>query len=288
MIEFLIPKHVSHSAMNNYIRCGKAYELGKLGVQEAPAWWLIGGSAVHKATEWLDKGEWDEAPEMAFYQAFTNEIEQALEEWPDQGSWRKAGYGARAQGHEHWMKQGPLYVKQWAAHEWSDQHFMDHSWVELDVSTTLPSGIAIKAYVDRLAVWEDERGDFFCELDDLKTGSTRPDSDQQLGVYSVLAREWLENKFGRVGKVRELKARNYMFKDDEFYPVDVSNWTLETVDEIAQEWYRGLESAVFLPNRGKQCGSCGLRDACYLASGDTELSRQYDKLNPNFEGNHGY
>lgn len=267
--------------MNNYIRCGKAYELGKLGVQEAPAWWLIGGSAVHKATEWLDKNEWDEAPELAFYQAFNDEIFSAVDREPDQEKWRKAGYGARAQGHEHWMKQGPLYVKQWA------NRSILYDFVELDVSTTLPSGIEIKAYVDRVGIDTLMQR---VDLTDLKTGSTRPESDQQLGVYSVLLREHLKTLKGRLRRAANYSVRafNYMFKDDEFYEMDVSNWTLETVDEIAQEWYRGLESGVFLPNRGKQCGSCGLRDACYLASGDTELSRQYDKLNPNFEGNHGY
>lgn len=260
--------------MSNYIRCGKAYELGKLGVQEAPAWWLLGGSAVHKATEWLDKGEWDEAPEMAFYQAFTNEIEQALEEWPDQGSWRKAGYGARAQGREHWMKQGPLYVKQWAEKVQSWKH------VELDVSTTLPSGIKVRAYIDRV-----NQIGILHEIVDLKTGSTRPDSDQQLGIYSVLLREYVQRTTGQWPTV---SAFNYMFKDDEFYEMDVSNWNIHTLDELAQEWYRGLESRIFLPNRGKQCGNCGLSAACFLQSGDTEVTRKYDKLNPNFEGNHGY
>jgi len=265
--------------MNNYIRCGKAYELGKLGVTEAPAWWLLGGSAVHKATEWLDKGEWDEAPEMAFYQAFTDEIERALEEWPDQGSWRKAGYGARAQGYEHWMQQGPLYVKQWADRnqEWE--------WVELDVSTTLPSGIEIKAYIDRARVDRTVQG---FQIADLKTGSTRPDSDQQLGIYKVLFDIWLNTKGTQYTRCfsggADISAWNYMFKDDEFYLMPVSNWTLETVDEIAQEWYRGLESGVFLPNRGKFCGSCGLSAACFLQSGDTEVTRKYDKLNPNYEG----
>lgn len=271
MIEFELPRHVSHSALNNYIRCGKAYELGKLGVQESPAWWLLGGSAVHKATEWIDKGEWDDAPEMAFHKAFYDEIIRTEQLFPNREEWRKAGYGARAQGYEHWMKQGPLYVKQWAEGpiNWEPRY------VEVDVTTTLPSGIVVKAYVDRM----NNHGHHF-EIFDLKTGSTRPDSDQQLGIYSVL----VEYQFG----IPVTQAYNYMFKDDEFYEMDVSNWTLETVDEIAQEWYRGLESGVFLPNRGKQCGACGLRDACFLASGDTELSRRYDRLNPNFEGNHGY
>jgi len=278
MIEFEVPKHVSHSAINNYLRCGKAYELGKLGVQESPAWWLLGGSAVHKATEWIDKGEWDDAPEMAFHKAFYDEIIRTEQSFPDRNEWRKAGYGARAQGYEHWLEQGPRYVKQWASHG------ALFSEVEYDVSTTLPSGIKIKAYVDRVEVSPEG-----VDVIDLKTGSTRPDSDQQLGIYSVLTLHKLnqDTKYTvpdmRVGHQLH-GAYNYMFKDDEFYEMDVSNWTLETVDGIAQEWYRGIQAEVFLPNRGKQCGSCGLGNGCFLQSGDTELTRKYDRLNPNYEG----
>jgi PD-(D/E)XK nuclease superfamily len=257
--------------MSNYIRCGKAYELGKLGVQEAPAWWLLGGSAVHKATEWLDKGEWDDAPETAFYEAFYNEIYSMQDIEPDQSKWRKAGYGARAQGYEHWMEQGPRYVKQWAERNYRWVH------VELDVSTTLSSGIVVKGYIDRVA----RDGDDGWGIYDLKTGSTRPDSDQQLGIYSVLFREFRSSKDLEFG-TGTIRAFNYMFKDDEFYEMDVSNWTLDTVDKMAQEWYRGLESGVFLPNRGKQCGTCGVASACFLQSGQTALTRRYDKLNPNY------
>jgi hypothetical protein len=263
--------------MNSYIRCGKAYELGKLGVKEAPAWWLIGGSAVHKATEWLDTGEWDDSPEMAFYTAFNNEIFDAEDTEPDQGKWRKAGYGARAQGREHWMVQGPRYVKRWADRD------QEWEWVELDVSTTLPSGIEIKAYIDRARVDRTIQG---FQIADLKTGSTRPDSDQQLGIYSVLFDIWLNTHGTQYTRTfqgnSDISAWNYMFKDDEFYLMETGTWTLEAVDEMAKEWYDGISSGVFLPNRGKQCGTCGVSSGCFLQSGDSPLTRQYDKLNPNY------
>jgi RecB family exonuclease len=173
------------------------------------------------------------------------------------------------------MQQGPRYVKQWAnrGQQWD--------YIELDVSMALPSGILIKGYVDRVRILSDKQ---LINLVDQKSGSTRPDSDQQLGVYSVLLREWLKAKRGRLHRVSTyaIEASNYMFKDDEFYEMNVSNWTLQTVDELAQEWYRGLESGVFLPNRGKQCGTCGVAGACFLASGDTATTRSYDKLNPNY------
>jgi CRISPR/Cas system-associated exonuclease Cas4 (RecB family) len=275
MIEFIVPEHTSHSAINSYIRCGKAYELGKLGVKEPPAWWLLGGSAVHTATEWLDKDEWDGSPEEAFFYALHLECQGARESgWEDESLWRKAGYGARAQGYEHWMEQGPRYVKQWAdrGQVWRQ--------VELDVSMTLPSGIIIKGYIDRARRISKYEG---YEFVDLKTGSTRPDSDQQLGIYKVLFDVWL-NKNDATRRIGggDIKAYNYMFKDDEFYEMDVSNWTLETVDEIAKEWYNGISSGVFIPNRGKQCNTCGVSAGCYLGSGDTPTTRTYDRLNPNF------
>src|SRR3989442_12932550 len=114
MIEFQIPNTPSPSAISSYIRCGKAFELKKLGVEEVPSWWLLGGSAVHTATEWLGKGEWGDAPEVAFYKAFQDEGVKAEQTQPDHNEWCQAGYGARAQGYEHLLQAGYKEVKQLA------------------------------------------------------------------------------------------------------------------------------------------------------------------------------
>lgn len=48
--------HMSYSSLTSYLKCGKAYQLNRiLGIQEQPAWWSIGGRAVHEATEELDR-----------------------------------------------------------------------------------------------------------------------------------------------------------------------------------------------------------------------------------------
>jgi putative RecB family exonuclease len=260
--------HASHSSISSYLYCGKAYELAKIRkFPEPPAWYLLGGSAVHTATEWIDTDGWDGTPEEAFHYAFHLACQEARESgWEDETQWRTAGYGNNKQGYAHWAEKGSRYVRQWAA-----QAYGPWKHVELDVSTTLPSGIKIKAYVDRVS-WNGH----VASIVDLKTGSTRPDSDQQLGVYSVLT----EKKLG----LPVSSAANYMFKDDEFYEMDVSNWTLETVDRLAQEWKNGVESEVFLPNRGSKCGRCGVADACFLQSGDTATTRVYDRYNPYFIG----
>lgn len=47
--------HVSYSALNEWLECGKRYQLKRiLNLPEKPAWWNIGGHSVHAATE-----EWD-------------------------------------------------------------------------------------------------------------------------------------------------------------------------------------------------------------------------------------
>jgi hypothetical protein len=266
--------HTSHSSINSYLYCGKAFELEKIKKYESPpAWWLLGGSAVHTATEWLDTDGWDGSPEEAFHYAFHLECQEARESgWEDDSQWRMAGYGNNKQGYEHWAHKGPLYVRQWAELAWCDN--WDSTLVELDVSTVLPSGIEIRGFVDRVGM-DHTRGMY--EIIDMKTSTSRPESDQQLGIYSVLVELALPGvSFG--------KASNYMFKDNEFYEMDVSNWTLDTVDKLAQEWKNGVEASVFLPSRGSKCFRCGVADACYLQSGDTEVTRVYDSLNPNYEG----
>lgn len=50
------PEHVSHSQYSSWLKCGKAYQLSRIiGLPEAPAWWSIGGTGVHSATEKYDR-----------------------------------------------------------------------------------------------------------------------------------------------------------------------------------------------------------------------------------------
>lgn len=50
--------YVSHSSMSGWSDCGEKSRLLKVvGMEEDPALWFVGGSAVHEATERYDKGE---------------------------------------------------------------------------------------------------------------------------------------------------------------------------------------------------------------------------------------
>jgi len=54
--EYILPEHVSYSAITTYIDCGYQYYLGRLlQLPEEPSVWSTGGSAFHRATEEYDK-----------------------------------------------------------------------------------------------------------------------------------------------------------------------------------------------------------------------------------------
>ena len=51
-----VPAHISYSQLSTWLDCGWKYYLTRVEkVQEIPAWYLVGGSAVHAATEAYDR-----------------------------------------------------------------------------------------------------------------------------------------------------------------------------------------------------------------------------------------
>lgn len=47
-----LPAHISHSQVSTYLSCAKRYYLEKVvNVPQVPAWWFVGGSAVHEVFE---------------------------------------------------------------------------------------------------------------------------------------------------------------------------------------------------------------------------------------------
>lgn len=55
-----LPTHISYSSLTTYLDCGWKYYLSRIvKVKEEPAWYLVGGSAVHEATEMYDFEMWE-------------------------------------------------------------------------------------------------------------------------------------------------------------------------------------------------------------------------------------
>lgn len=54
-----VPEHTSYSSLTTWLSCGWRYYLSRIAqVEEQPATWSIGGSAVHRATEVYDLELW--------------------------------------------------------------------------------------------------------------------------------------------------------------------------------------------------------------------------------------
>ena len=55
-----VPDHVSYSSLTTWLGCGYQYYLSRIQkVEEQPAVWSLGGSAVHLATENYDLQKWE-------------------------------------------------------------------------------------------------------------------------------------------------------------------------------------------------------------------------------------
>jgi hypothetical protein len=53
--------HISYSQFSTYVECGEKYRLTRIvGIQEDPAYWFAGGTAVHTATEAVDHALFEE------------------------------------------------------------------------------------------------------------------------------------------------------------------------------------------------------------------------------------
>ena len=54
-----VPEHTSYSSLTTWLSCGYRYYLSRIAkVDEEPATWTLGGSAVHRATETYDLMTW--------------------------------------------------------------------------------------------------------------------------------------------------------------------------------------------------------------------------------------
>lgn len=51
-----MPDYESFSSLDTWLTCGLKYYLKyRARIREAPAWWSVGGTAVHAATERYDR-----------------------------------------------------------------------------------------------------------------------------------------------------------------------------------------------------------------------------------------
>lgn len=258
------PEWVSHSALAQYLRCGEQYRLERIEkVPHPPAWYFIGGKAVHLATQWMDERDaypyTDNQLAHLWSEAYDEEISKAFQEWPDDAEWLQAGRRGAEQGYTYWDLRGLLAVVAWQAWRQDPENTFDIVSIEEDVEVSLPSGIILKGYIDRVLhdqSWVYDGDQRLAHVLDIKTGTKRPASPLQLGFY----------KIGYEAKHPDRHVMGgswWMAKDGKAFEVDISHITVDTLDRYATKYFKGVEQKVFIPNLGDACFFCPFKKECF-------------------------
>lgn len=270
------PSHLSYSSRTTYELCPKQYQLTRLiKVPELPAWWSVGGSAVHAAMESYDHGDdirdsplghlfkgWE--VDVAWRIAFENEIGKAEAVEPDRSKWRMSTGKNPPRSQEEWDHWGPIFIQRYV--DWRKRApwkiwTTPDSWraIELDVSGKLPGcDLEIKAFLDR--VFHDPITDSLWIVD-AKSGS-KDATIEQLGTYAAL----LEVKYG----VRADKGLTFNVRKGTPSSVkDLSKWTPEYAGEIYSETAQDVLAGIFpaKPESFRCAKMCGVRHACAAVGG---------------------
>jgi len=182
-----LPAHLSYSQVTSMLHCGESWRLSRgLHMPEAPAWALVGGSAVHKASEEFD---WDQDtnPHTLFEHAFEDciqaEIDKAPADFTDPATWRASGRRSKAfpdkENEAFWRANGPTFVANWINWRanspleiWRDD--AGKMAVELEATVEL-AGFPVKVFIDRVMV-----GPSGLVIVDLKSGANMPKDGMQL------------------------------------------------------------------------------------------------------------
>lgn len=263
----------SHSALSDFLSCPEKFRQGRiLKRPDTPAWWSVGGTAVHSTTEEFDRW-YLTAPTMdivenfpwedRFGEIFAREMTALRERtgipWED---WRAAGEkNARrtTEDREFWLKNGPGYARNWGL--WRAQNPDWSVWgtpsrepaIELELDAQL-FGVAVKAYLDRVLV--NDRGELL--VADLKAGSSTPDTLDQLLVYRALLAEVHGVQADLGGFFNARKGDLYKER------LDVEDVT-DTAERFAM-FMAQAEAGEYLARPGEQCAfRCSYATHCNAA-----------------------
>ena len=153
---------------------------------------------------------------------------------------------------------------------WQESHF--EVWVSDDNTPGIEiefnqmfGKVPIKAFADAIIVTP--AGEL--AVVDFKTGSYMPDSSMQLGVYACC----MEMQYG----VRPSKGYYYSARKAQFIEAPgMDRWTIPVLTELFEQFQRGLDAEIFLPNLGMSCGTCGVKEYCYASGG--QLAEIFDPI----------
>lgn len=252
-------EHLSYSALDSLLTCGERFRLERvLNVPQTPAWWFIGGSAFHTATEWWDKGE-DTNLSSLWTRAWEEECERSIPEGYDRSKVRAGGRATKAnpdkENEAWWMTNGPLMLAAYATWRADSGYTLIESGVEVPFDIEL-GGVPVHGYVDR--VFATPSGEPI--VVDIKTGSRAPSATLQLGVYSL----GIEKVLG----FRPLLGAYYMSRKAELTQErSLRHYNPDTLGKWYSRAKRIIEGQLFIPHVTPLCDTCSVATHCVAVGG---------------------
>lgn len=259
--------YLSYSALNTLVDCGERFRLERVvQVPQTQAWWFVGGSAFHTATELLDLGQIED-PELAWNTAFEKELEEASALVDGDLSQIRAGGRSskewpNKENMDWWRAKGPGMVTDYLAWQQAKQAegwllFNGPAGSAIEVPIALALGdVLVKGFIDRVFV----NGDGELVVVDLKTGNHKPASSLQLGVYAL----GVEHHLG----VRPILGSYYMARKAELSePASLLHYSPELVGQWFSKAKKVIEAELFMPHVTSLCGTCSVSEYCAAVGG---------------------
>lgn len=266
--------HRSYSQVQAFKECGVKYALSDL---DTPAWWNVGGTALHYACEAINRiaaqagvvEPWD--IETLWTNCLGRATSEAIAEHPtvDTAHWRAAKKGV--EGYDWWRINGVDMVRRWVTRltwlydqGWRIAEFNGTPAIEYDCPMWIGE-IKVENIIDLVMT----RDDGTLLIVDAKSGASAPDDTAQLGQYThALDRHVVPPLSVRMQQVR-IYGAYWLARTDaldigttdlrDLHPWDGIEYLITTMD--------AAESAgLYLPNKSKSdrfgCGSCGVKGLC--------------------------
>jgi CRISPR/Cas system-associated exonuclease Cas4 (RecB family) len=253
----------SVSQVTTLEKCGEQYRLEKIAkAPSRPAAWFHQGSAFHVALEMYEANFRQQSPAeimQVFYDEYDTLIGESLLVHPDYRDWMTGG---RTKGEDDIARRREKGAKQVADYISYSENAPERVWeympeeAAVELPFTLHLGdVEIIGYIDLLNIWPDGQ----VTVRDAKTGSKRPDSAFQLGLYAL----GVEEVFG----FKPAYGDFYMAKDGKPDPfVDLSVWgDRERLTRIFNNADQRIIQGLFNPNPGDYCRVCGVQPFCDIS-----------------------
>lgn len=265
--------HRSASQLSSFAQCAEAFRLARVAkVPKRPAAWLIHGTAYHFAVEEYENSGRKlslEVLESLFRDMYKEEIAKLRERWPDDKDWLTGGNKKAENDIKDREEIGVWQVHDYV--EFAEAHKdvwrilpLGNGQIATEVKFTIVlGGVQVDGYIDQIREYRDGS----LEVADLKTGSRKPNSTMQLGVYRLVTFENTGKMpatgvFIKAGRPATAKVDAKPTEDMKF---TLDEWTPEFLGSLFHDMDKIDKQGLFLPNPQEGCErTCDVAEYCRI------------------------